>query len=62
MKLYMKVGVREYWIISPKNNTVHVFTLKEDRFYSGPTTYSKEDVVKSIIFEDLEIKLSDIFG
>jgi Uma2 family endonuclease len=62
MKLYMKVGVREYWIISPKNNTVHVFTLKEDRFYSGPTIYSKEDVVKSIIFEDLEIKLSDIFG
>ncbi|SRR5690625_3843935 len=62
MGIYMKVGVKEYWIISPKNNTVHIFTLKEDRFYSEPTIYSKEDVVKSIIFEDLEIKLNDIFG
>ncbi len=61
MGLYMKVGVKEYWIISPKNSTVHVFTLKEDRLYSEPTIYSKEDVVKSSIFEDLEIKLNDIF-
>lgn len=61
MGLYMKLGVKEYWIISPKNSIVHIFTLKEDRFYSEPTIYSKEDVVKSSTFEDLEIKLNDIF-
>ena len=43
------------------NNYCTLFILKEDRFYFEPTIYSKEDVVKSIIFEDLEIKLNDIF-
>jgi Uma2 family endonuclease len=62
MGLYMRVGVQEYWIISPKNNTVHVFPLKEDGFYSEPNIYSKDDIVKSSIFKDLEITLSDIFS
>lgn len=61
MELYMKVGVKEYWIVSPKNSTVEVFTLKEDGFYSEPNIYSKDDMVKSSVFKDLEIKLSDIF-
>ena len=43
MGICMKVGVKEWWIISSKNNTVHIFTLKEDRVYSEPTIYSKED-------------------
>ncbi len=62
MGLYMGIGIKEYWIISPKNNTVEVFLLREDGFFSEPTIYSKDDVVKSGIFEDLEIKLSDIFA
>lgn len=61
MGLYMKVGVMEYWIISPKNSTVEVFLLKENGTYSEPTIYSKDDTVKSNVFEDLEIKLNDIF-
>lgn len=61
MALYMRVGIREYWIISPKNNTVEVFLLREDGFFSEPTIYSKDDAVKSSIFENLEIRLSDIF-
>lgn len=61
MGLYMKVGVKEYWIISPQNKTVQIFNLNEDDFYSEPIIYSKEDIVKSVIFKDLIIKLSDIF-
>lgn len=61
MGLYMNAGVMEYWIISPKNNTVEVFSLKENGAYSEPTIYSKADTVKSSIFEDLEIQLIDIF-
>lgn len=61
IKLYMKAGVKEYWIISPKNSTVEVFTLSEEGFYSEPTIYSKGDTVKSSLFEDLEVELMDIF-
>ncbi|WP_268234915.1 Uma2 family endonuclease [Anaerosalibacter bizertensis] len=57
----MKVGVKEYWIISPQNKTVQIFNLNEDDFYSEPIIYSKEDIIKSVIFKDLIIKLSDIF-
>ncbi len=56
------VGYKSYdYIELHLNNYCTLFILKEDRFYSKPTIYSKEDVVKSIIFEDLEIKLNDIF-
>ena len=62
MGLYMSVGVKEYWIVSPQNKTVQISTLNEDNCYSEPLIYSKEDIVKSDIFKDLAIKLGDIFG
>ncbi|EYE89450.1 hypothetical protein Q428_02345 [Fervidicella metallireducens AeB] len=62
MDLYMRFGVKEYWIISPKNKTVEIFSLQESNFYSEPTLYSKDDIVKSSIFEDLSIGLKDIFN
>lgn len=61
MELYMKVGVKEYWIVSPQNNMVQIFSLKENGEYSEPLIYSKDEIVKSEVFEDLEIKLIDIF-
>lgn len=61
MGLYMNVGVMEYWIVSPQNNTVQIFSLKENGVYSEPAMYSKDDTVKSVVFEDLEIILADIF-
>ncbi len=57
----MKLGVKEYWIVSPKNSTIQVFILKEDGLYSEPNIYSKGDIVRSSIFGDLEIDLDDIF-
>lgn len=61
MGIYMKAGVMEYWIVSPKNSTIQIFSLKEGKTYSEPMMYSKEDLVKSVLFETLEIKLKDIF-
>ncbi len=61
MELYMKVGVKEYWIISPQNKAVQIFTLNEDNYCSEPLMYSKEDIVKSIISTDLKIELKNIF-
>ncbi|ACV64081.1 protein of unknown function DUF820 [Desulfofarcimen acetoxidans DSM 771] len=61
MDLYMRFGIQEYWIVSPKNKSLEIFTL-ENGIYSEPVVYSKNDTVKSSIFTDLSILLKDIFS
>lgn len=61
MDIYMTVGVKEYWIISPQNSTVQVFSLDEDGKYLEPEIYFRENIVKSKVFEDLQIDIKDIF-
>ncbi|OPJ64226.1 Uma2 family endonuclease [Clostridium oryzae] len=61
MDLYMRCGVREYWIISPKSRTVEVFTLEENRMFSEPRIYSKEDIVTSHLFQDFSVDLQNLF-
>jgi Uma2 family endonuclease len=60
LKLYRRARVKEYWIVDPANEIVEVLKLQED---SLPETfvYSKEDVVKVGIFEELEIDLQTVF-
>ncbi|WP_200898589.1 Uma2 family endonuclease [Gottschalkia purinilytica] len=53
--------IKEYWIISPKENFVHIFSLNEDDQYKEPKIYLKDDIAKSEVFNDLEIDLNDIF-
>lgn len=61
MNLYMKFGVKEYWIISPKSKTVEIFPLSENGTYSEPIIYSKDDVVTSKIFKDFSFNLKTLF-
>jgi Uma2 family endonuclease len=60
MDLYMRFGVKEYWIVSPKNEEVQIFNL-DGEVYGEPINYSGNEVVKSIIFEGLEFNLKDVF-
>lgn len=61
MNIYMKFGVKEYWIVSPKNKTIEVFVL-EDGVYGEPIIYMINGIVKSTVFTDLEIDLANIFS
>lgn len=61
MDLYMRFGVQEYWIISPRSKTIEIFTLQQNETYSEPKIYSKDDIVKSQKFEDLLISLQELF-
>ncbi|MBU3191528.1 Uma2 family endonuclease [Clostridium bowmanii] len=61
MDLYMRFGVQEYWIISPRSKTVEMFTLQQNGTYSEPRIYSKDDIVKSQIFEEFLISLQELF-
>jgi len=60
MDLYMRYGVKEYWIVSPKNKSIQMFVL-QDSTYGEPINYSKDDLLKSTVFKDLKINLKDIF-
>jgi Uma2 family endonuclease len=65
LRLYMKAGVREYWIVNHELEVVEVFRfhtepnhLPEINFY----TLKDNDIIKVGIFESLEVPLHAIFA
>lgn len=56
LNLYNDAGVREYWIVEPKNKTVYVYDM--DGGELPLKTYSFQDAIKAGIFEDLTINFS----
>lgn len=62
LELYQRFGVKEYWIISPKNNNVQIFNLNENGFYNEPIVYYKDNIAESNIFQDLRVSLKEIFA
>ena len=58
--LYEKNGVREYWIFHPTDEIVFIYRLEDGR-YNNPIILGSEDILKSIVLAELEIKLEDVF-
>ena len=58
--LYMKAGVREYWIVDPVTQTVVVHML-EDGTYRG-RCFEKTDVIPVTVLEGCEVNLAEVFG
>ncbi len=60
--IYEQAGVKEYWLVYPHAQTVHVFVLSESGQYIQAGIYAQDDVVPVHIFKgDLKIDLSDVF-
>ncbi|MDR0389026.1 MAG: Uma2 family endonuclease [Spirochaetaceae bacterium] len=57
--LYMKAGVREYWIVDPKSKSVQAFVLR-DGAYTG-TVYDADAPLNSSVLEGLSVSLHDAF-
>jgi Uma2 family endonuclease len=60
LHLYERHGVREYWVLEPTYNVVHVFTPGVDGLYGDGILYESGSVPVSIFGGEL-ISLSDIF-
>ena len=65
--LYEEYGVKEYWIVHPKDKAINVFLLREDGKYDAGVIYEMEGTAKPIkvpvhIFENYLIDLNDIFS
>jgi Uma2 family endonuclease len=61
-ELYQRFGVKEYWIVHPKDQTVLVFKLLESGLYGVPERYCAEDAISVALLGDLVIDLTRVFS
>ena len=60
--IYEEHGVREYWIVSPNDETVNVFVLDENGKFQFKGMYAGDDKIPVNIFNgDLNIDLTEVF-
>lgn len=59
--LYERMGVKEYWIINPIDETLIAFILDSNGKYGRPEIYSREDTIQVGVLTELSIPLKDIF-
>ncbi|MBP9887868.1 MAG: Uma2 family endonuclease [Leptospiraceae bacterium] len=58
--VYEKFGVKEYWIVDPKDKTVEIYENSRGKFILV-SELSKTDTAKSILLSGFEIELEKIF-
>jgi len=59
--LYEKHGVKEYWLVHPKDKAVTVFLLQDNGKYDAGTLYERKGSIPVHIFDDYLIDLDAIF-
>jgi len=59
--LYEEHGVREYWIVHPKEKAVHVFLLQDNGKYDAGYMYERKGKIPVHIFDGYLIDMEDIF-
>ncbi len=55
---YKNYGVREYWIVDPRNQTILVYFFEQDSF--NVRQYSFQDKIKVNIYDDLWIDFAEL--
>ena len=61
-ELYQRFGVKEYWIVHPKDQTILVFKYLESGLYGVPERYCAEDSIPVTLLGDLVIDLTRVFS
>ena len=61
LNLYQKFGVPEYWIVNPKFDSIHIYTLDKNGMYEETGIYKGKEIAESSIFKGLNINLANIF-
>ena len=61
-EVYQEAGVREYWLVNPQDENVIIYLLDEQGEFKGQKPVVDDIPLKSYIFPDLEIKLSELFN
>jgi Uma2 family endonuclease len=58
--LYLKAGVREYWVIDPENKGVKAYIFKDNQIFTR--NYKATDMVSVEVIPGLNILLEKVFA
>ncbi|MHB8063269.1 MAG: type II toxin-antitoxin system prevent-host-death family antitoxin [Ruminiclostridium sp.] len=61
LDLYMKTGIREFWLVDTQKKAIYIYSF-ENKTIIDYTSFLNNDSVKSSVFEGLEIQLEDVFS
>ena len=59
--LYESHGVREYWVVSPTEKTLLIYTLDASGQYQPSRLFTRGSVVRSSVLEGFSLDLSEVF-
>ncbi len=59
-EVYEQAGVKEYWVVSPQNQTLVVNTLNAGKYYPS-RQMAKGDIVTSAILPGFSLNLAELF-
>jgi Uma2 family endonuclease len=61
LNLYLHAGIEEYWIVSPLRKEIYFYRFASQDI-SEYHVYTSNETLQSIVFNDLTLKLEDIFA
>lgn len=62
---YLDAGVKEYWIVSPEEQNITVYTLESGKYTATPYAVTEETpnpMVTTSLFDDFVVDLVDVFS
>jgi Uma2 family endonuclease len=62
LNLYMKSGIREYWVVDLENQSIFQYSFSGERDIVSLNHLQRGDTVESTTFEGLEISVSDLLA
>lgn len=62
LNIYMKYGVKEYWIVNPMLESVTVYTLNNEFMYEQYDVKASKGIIKSKFLDGFNVDLEYIFG
>lgn len=62
LNLYMRYGVKEYWIVNPMLNTIILYSLNSEGLYEQKTVKTESGVVESGYFDGFKVELEEILN
>lgn len=61
LELYMRSGIREYWIVDPETKTITQYSFDAKRVLEDAKILQENDVLQSSFFPEFQLALSGIF-
>jgi Uma2 family endonuclease len=61
LNLYLKFGVKEYWIVNPLLNTIQVYTLDQEDQYQQMDVAKEKGTIQSRVLPNFQVVLESLF-